>query len=206
MASLLISNYHFPCESRINPGNSSKLIRVTLEMHRSAHVIMMVADDLAPKQAPGHQLPPCWLDYDYIVTWIILQNTDIMLQPLNKQSSREPGRSAIRCFVLLVGSPSHNHNTLCRIMVNHAVGPGPLLYSPSDVLLQDLTMSWHREIVRKNKGVALIFDGRFGARGVCQNAQWLDKHKPISRGSETSRDLVVKHVLWLSKLKSCVIR
>ena len=32
----------------------------------------------------GHLHPPCWLDYDYTVAWIILHNTDIILQSLQQ--------------------------------------------------------------------------------------------------------------------------
>ena len=34
------------------------------------------------KLAPGHLQPTWWLDCDYAVTWVILRDTDIRLQPL----------------------------------------------------------------------------------------------------------------------------
>ena len=60
-------------------------------MGRPDNVIMMAADVLAP----DHQQPPCWLDYDKIVPWIVSNNTNIAFQP-QIQSYNEVIKSATR--------------------------------------------------------------------------------------------------------------
>ena len=63
------------------------------EMRRLGYVVTMVAYVLVPVgPSLGHQQPPCWLDYAYGVTWVILRDKHIMLQTLNNGRERPVGQ------------------------------------------------------------------------------------------------------------------
>ena len=68
------------------------------DIRRPGYVITLVADVLAPNRRQAISNHPADSTI-YTVTWAILRDTDIMLQPLNKQCSREVGRSATRWFL-----------------------------------------------------------------------------------------------------------
>ena len=89
--------------------------------------------------------------FDYSVTLIILRDADIMLQPLNKQRSREVGSSATRWFLCYCFS--QRHHTMTTINSSTHTWVGNLTTIGSD---HGLSPGRHRAIIRTKARILLI--------------------------------------------------
>ena len=83
---------HAQDSARCHTGRRLEQPKTSSPRLLSLHWTLLIYTDRAT-YAPVHHQPLCWLEYGYYA------DTDIMSQPLNKECSREVGRSTIRWFL-----------------------------------------------------------------------------------------------------------